>query len=107
MSDVKPEKRLERESLAIRVVWMILFALVWQVVVPLLVLVVLAQLAFRLFKDAPNAELSAFGDSLSQYLQGIGRFVAFSTDEKPWPVADWPDPIKPATDNKDDNKEAL
>lgn len=85
-----PEKTIRRESLFLRVLWMLLFFLVWQVAVPLLAIVVVAQLLYRLFYRAPSLHFMSFGDSLSQYLGQIGRFAVFNTDEKPWPVADWP-----------------
>ncbi|HFK2298942.1 TPA: DUF4389 domain-containing protein, partial [Pseudomonas aeruginosa] len=79
-----------RESIAIRILWMLLFVLVWQVAELLLGAVVVIQLVYRLFYGAPNGSLMAFGDSLSQYLAQIGRFGTFHSDEKPWPFADWP-----------------
>ena len=85
-----PEQSIRRESILLRVLWMLLFLLVWQVAVPLLALLVVAQLLYRLFYGAPSALFMSFGDSLSQYLAQIGRFAVFNTDEKPWPVADWP-----------------
>ena len=75
-----------RESIAIRILWMLLFVLVWQVAELLLGAVVVIQLVY----GAPNGSLMAFGDSLSQYLAQIGRFGTFHSDEKPWPFADWP-----------------
>lgn len=85
-----PEKTIQRESLFLRVLWMLLFFLVWQVAVPLLAILVVAQLLYRLFYRAPSLHFMNFGDSLSQYLGEIGRFAVFNTDAKPWPVADWP-----------------
>ena len=85
-----PEKVIQRESIILRVLWMLLFLLVWHVAVPLLGLLVVAQLLYRLFYGAPSAHFMSFGDSLSQYLAQIGRFAVFNTDAKPWPVADWP-----------------
>lgn len=85
-----PEQTIRRESLVLRVLWMLLFLLVWQIVVPLLGILVVAQLLYRLFYGAPSAHFMSFGDSLSQYLAQIGRFAVFHTDEKPWPIADWP-----------------
>jgi len=90
MSMNKQAKRLAREAIIFRIIWMLVFLLAWQIAVPLLGLVVLAQLVFRLIYAAPHQNLMSFGDSLSQYLLQIGRFEVFSTDEKPWPVADWP-----------------
>lgn len=85
-----PEKTIRCESLVLRVLWMLLFLLVWQITVPLLAILVVAQLLYRLFYGAPSAHFMNFGDSLSQYLAQIGRFAVFNTDEKPWPIADWP-----------------
>lgn len=93
MSDENQE--LQRESILLRILWMLLFAIVWQLAELLLGAVVLLQLGYRLFYGAPNAGLLGFGDSLSQYLAQIGRFGTFNSDEKPWPFADWPIPQAP------------
>jgi hypothetical protein len=91
----EPLKVLQRESILLRILWMLLFAFVWQLAELLLAGVVLVQLGYRLFYGAPSAALLAFGDSLSQYLAQIGRFGSFNSDEKPWPCADWPTPQAP------------
>jgi hypothetical protein len=83
---------MQHESLILRVVWMLVFLLVWQVAQFLLGALVLVQLVYRLVYGAPNAAAMNFGDSLSQYLAHIGRFGTFHTDAKPWPFADWPAP---------------
>lgn len=80
----------ERQSIALRIVWMLLFAIGWQLGEVLLLIVVLFQLGYRLIYGAPSAALLGFGDSLSQFMAQIGRFVTFNTDEKPWPFAPWP-----------------
>ena len=86
---------LQRESILLRILWMVIFIIVWQLAEILLGAVVLLQLGYRLFYGAPNAGLLSFGDSLSQYLAQIGRFGTFNNDEKPWPFADWPTPQAP------------
>ncbi len=86
----EPTDELQRESILLRILWMLLFAMVWQVAELLLGGTVLLQLGYRLFYGAPNAGLLTFGDSLSQYLAQIGRFGTFNSEEKPWPFADWP-----------------
>ena len=91
----EPEKQLERESMGLRIVWMLVFVVVWQLAEILLGAVVLLQLGYRIFYGAPSAALLGFGDSLSQYLAQIGRFGTFNSDEKPWPFADWPVPVAP------------
>lgn len=78
------------ESLLLRVLWMLVFLLVWWVAEALLGGLILLQLIYRIFYGAPNGSLMNFGDSLSQFLAQIGRFGCFHSDQKPWPFADWP-----------------
>ncbi|MBU3054899.1 MULTISPECIES: DUF4389 domain-containing protein [Pseudomonas] len=91
----EPTDDLQRESILLRILWMVIFTLVWQLAELLLGAVVLLQLGYRLFYGAPSGSLMNFGDSLSQYLAQIGRFGTFHTDEKPWPFSDWPVPRAP------------
>lgn len=83
------------ESILLRILWMVVFVVVWQVAEIVLVVVVLVQLGYRLVYGAPSLSLMSFGDSLSQFLAHIGRFGTFHTDQKPWPFADWPAPRAP------------
>ena len=93
MNDTKNAPKYE--SLVLRVLWMLVFLLVWQVAQLVLGGLVLVQLVYRVVYGAPNGGLMNFGDSLSLYLAQIGRFGTFNTDEKPWPFADWPTPRAP------------
>ena len=83
------------ESIVLRILWMLVFALVWQVAQFLLGALVVVQLIYRLIYGAPNLGLMNFGDSLSQFLAQIGRFGSFHTEQKPWPFADWPTRVRP------------
>ena len=83
------------EGLILRILWIALFVLVWQVAELVLLAVVVVQLAYRIFTGRPNVDAMSFGDSLSQYLAQIGRFGSFHSDEKPWPFTDWPTPREP------------
>ncbi|QYX49607.1 DUF4389 domain-containing protein [Pseudomonas tussilaginis] len=85
----------QRESIIFRVLWMLIFLVVWQLAELLLGGLVLVQLIYRLIYGAPSAGLMNFGDSLSQFLAQIGRFGCFHSDQKPWPFADWPTPRAP------------
>lgn len=82
----------DRESLILRVVWMLIFFFVWQLAELALLVVVVLQLIMRLVKGHPDASLQGFGDSLSQYIAQIGRFATFNTERKPWPLSEWPTP---------------
>ncbi|PVZ13569.1 MULTISPECIES: DUF4389 domain-containing protein [unclassified Pseudomonas] len=85
-----PHLQPEQESLLLRVLWMLLYLLVWQVGQFVLGLLVLVQLIHRLVYGKPHVGMMNFGDSLSQFMAQIGRFGSFHTDQKPWPFADWP-----------------
>jgi hypothetical protein len=100
-----PKAELRREALLLRVLWMLVFVIVWQVAELVLLCLVVAQLLVRLVQGEPNGALMDFGDRLSRYLAQIGRFASFHSDRKPWPFADWPaardperdiDPVPPA-----------
>jgi len=85
-----PLVKLRREALLMRLCWMLLFFLAWQVAEVLLFLLIVAQLLHRLLRGRAHVGLMAFGDALSRYLAQIGRYGSFHSDEKPWPFADWP-----------------
>lgn len=80
------------ESLLLRLVWMVVFLVVWHLAELLLGAVVVLQLLHRVIRGTAHGGLLGFGDSLSQYLAHIGRFGTFGTEHKPWPFADWPAP---------------
>ena len=88
-------KLKQHESILLRVLWMVLFVLVWHVAEVVLAGVVLVKLCYRLIYGAPSGSLMNFGDSLSQFLAQIGRYGTFHSDQKPWPFADWPTPRAP------------
>jgi hypothetical protein len=88
-------KNKQDESILLRILWMVVFVVIWQLAELLLAGVVLVQLGYRLIYGAPSGSLMNFGDSLSQFLAQIGRFGTFHSDQKPWPFADWPTPRVP------------
>lgn len=90
MSHNDEPRDMQRESLLLRIVWMVIFVMVWQLGAWVLGAAVLLQLIYRLIKGEPQANLTRFGDSLSQYLGQIGRFGMFATEQKPWPFSAWP-----------------
>ncbi len=83
-----------------RLVYMILFAVVFGVAEMVVAFVVLAQFAFKLFGGEANQHLAAFGDGLAQYFRDIVSFMTFHAEDKPFPFAPWPQtspgaPLKP------------
>lgn len=69
----------------IRIVYMLLFALVIQVVGLALTLVVVVQLGAQLITGDTFAELRMFGTHLANYLRDIAAFLTFASDRLPFP----------------------
>jgi hypothetical protein len=90
-------EQIDRESIVLRICWMLFFTLVWYVAEVILALVIVMQLICRIFQGRTNPDLLRFGDCLSQYLAQIGQFGSFNTEDKPWPFADWPLPSPAGT----------
>jgi len=77
-------------SLPLRVLFMLLMCVAFQVTAWVLVLVALAQLVSQLVAGEPMPRLKAFGKSAGRYLGQIAAFVSFDTEEAPFPFSDWP-----------------
>ncbi len=74
----------------LRLLYILLFALAWQVCELLLLVVVIVQIGFRLFQGEANVRVAGLGNSLSQYAWQIGRYVSGASEQKPWPFMEWP-----------------
>ncbi len=80
----------EHRNIAMRALYMILMGIAYHLCGYLLFVIAIVQLLFAIFGDAPNARLASFGRSLAIYVQQNANFLAFVTEEKPFPFSDWP-----------------
>lgn len=78
----------------IRLVFMVLFALVLQVVGSVVMLLVFVQFLFSLITGKSNSALQELGSSLSKFIYQALAFLTYNSEEKPFPFADWPTPEK-------------
>jgi hypothetical protein len=72
-----------------RIFFMLLYALVIELVGLLLWLVVFLQLGAMLLTGKPNDNILNFGRQLSVYLYHILLFVTFNSDQRPFPFSPW------------------
>ncbi|MGR8934382.1 MAG: DUF4389 domain-containing protein [Gammaproteobacteria bacterium] len=72
-----------------RIFFMLLFAVIIELVGVLLWLVVLLQIGAMLLTGKVNDNILNFGRQLSVYLYHILLFLTFNTDELPFPFAAW------------------
>jgi hypothetical protein len=75
----------------LRLVFMLLFAALLQVASIIMWVLVLLQFIFSLITGQDNVNLRKFGYSLSTYIYQTLKFLTYSSEEKPFPFADWPE----------------
>jgi|TARA_B110000879_G_scaffold43885_1_gene61950 hypothetical protein len=82
---------LKRPSLWKRVFFTLGFALLFNIIlVPLVLLMVLVQVAFSLFAGEKNSNLADLSEKLVAYLVEVLGFLLFTTEHKPFPFNDFP-----------------
>lgn len=74
----------------LRLIFMVLFAVVLQVVSLIMWVLVILQFLFSLITGQDNINLRQFGFSLSTYIYQMLKFLTYSSEEKPFPFASWP-----------------
>ncbi|HEY7884094.1 MAG TPA: DUF4389 domain-containing protein [Cellvibrionaceae bacterium] len=73
-----------------RLVFMILFAVLLYVAAIVMSFLVIVLFVFALVTGRANANLRQLGDTLSQFIYAVLRFLTYNTDDKPFPFAPWP-----------------
>jgi hypothetical protein len=74
----------------LRLVFMLLFAALLQLASVVMWMLVAVQFVFSLITGEDNQHLRRFGHSLSTYIYDVLKFLCYSSEEKPFPFADWP-----------------
>ena len=77
-------------DLGLRVVYMLLFAVVFWVLCWILAATTLIQLVVRLLNGRANSDLTRFGGSLARYARQVIEFLTFVTELAPYPFTAWP-----------------
>jgi hypothetical protein len=84
-----------------RVLYIVLFAIIFNVAEFVLAVIVVFQFFMTLFTGAPHARARDFGGQLGVYLEQVVRFLTYNSDEAPFPFADWPPGPAPAAPDAD------
>ena len=77
-------------DLGIRVIYMLLFGVVFWVLCWILGATTIVQLIVRLLNGRPNPDLTRFGSSLARYSRQVIEFLTFVTELAPYPFTAWP-----------------
>lgn len=90
----------------LKILYLILFYLIYRITDLVLLLVLLIQTILNLFSGEPSQSIKEFGKSLGVYLQQISEFLSYASEEKPYPFSDWPDARTVKTFNPDEHPAA-
>jgi len=74
-----------------RALYTILYLIIGRFISVILFVIAITQFIYSWLTGEPNEKLLEFTEGLSEYARQLVSYVGFNTDEKPWPVGDWPD----------------
>ncbi len=108
------KSNITRRGTWLRALYMVLFAVIYNVAEIVLLAVVLLQFVLVLFSGETNQRLLSFGKGLSTYVYQIFLFLTYNSEEMPFPFSPWPPAAQTLTepeptaaagqDGKDDTK---
>lgn len=74
----------------IRLLFMLLFGVIYSVAEVVLTLVVVFQFLCVLFSGSKNEKALLLGSQLSAFVYQVFNYLTYNSEEKPFPFADWP-----------------
>jgi hypothetical protein len=92
MDSKELKANLTAQSKWLRLVYMIIFFIIYQLCRFLIWFIVPFQWLHALIVGQPNQHLAKFSRSLNSYIYQLLQFLCYNSDFKPFPFADWPKP---------------
>lgn len=75
----------------IRLLFIVLYVVLWQIAEIVLGVTVVIQFLWTLFAGTPNPSLREFGQRLGTWLRQVVDYLTYVGDAKPWPCGlEWP-----------------
>jgi len=74
-----------------RALYTILYLIIGRFISMVLFVIAITQYIYSWLTGEPNEKILHFTEDLAEYSKQLVSYVGFNTDEKPWPVGDWPD----------------
>lgn len=78
------------DDLGVRILYMLLFAVVFWIVSCTLAVTAIAQLLVRISSGRASIELARFGGGLARYTRQIIEYLTFVTERVPYPIGEFP-----------------
>ncbi len=101
--DTQTEQNLKSKSTWGRLLYIILYAICFNVAEIVLAAIAIVQFFSSLFTGKPLKQLQSFGTALSDYLRQVADFLTYASDEKPFPIGPWPAERHIDEDEKDND----
>lgn len=86
-----PTKETDVDSIWIRLLYMILFVIIFGVVEFVLYLTALVGFIFRLLGKSDHDKIRYVGRCLGMYVKEIADYLTFNSEVRPFPFSDWPE----------------
>ncbi len=83
------KENISQRSTWLRLLYIILFAVIFGITEFIIGVVVVIQFGFVLLSGKTNEDLKQFGDGLSRYVYDMLRYLTFNSDELVFPFAEW------------------
>ncbi len=80
-----------KESLWIRLVYMILFLMVFSISESIVILTTVVAFAFQLFGQPVPSGVLFIGRTFARFIEQVILFLTFNTEHRPFPFSPWPD----------------
>ncbi|OEJ65940.1 DUF4389 domain-containing protein [Magnetovibrio blakemorei] len=80
---------LTDKSTWMRLLYIALFTLAFNIAELLIAITVLVQFFSVLFTKKPNQRLQTLGRDLGAYVQDVVWFLTYQSDHMPYPISDW------------------
>lgn len=74
-----------------RALYILLYLIIIRLISTVLFVIAITQYIYSWLTGEPNDKILHFTEDLAEYTKQLVSYVGFNTDEKPWPVGDWPD----------------
>ena len=84
------KENIKQQSTWMRGLYMLMFALFYNIAEFVLLAVVVAQFFFKLFTGQTNPRLLILGQSIATYIYQIMQYLTFNSDYESYPFGPWP-----------------
>jgi hypothetical protein len=88
--DTETKTHLKRQSTWMRLLYTILFAIIFNIAEFVIVVIFVIQFLSKLFTGRVNEKLQGLGQNVGAYVYEIILFFTFHSDDMPYPFGPWP-----------------